>query len=160
MPLSPLDLREVLEDVVAEMRNLAEFRGIRIKQNLSKEMISGNRAALHRAFLVLLDNALKYSAEGGEVIVTLSDTSIEIRDFGGGISAEDLPHIFKRFYQADRARSHGGYGLGLSLAETIVRAHGGSIDVSSVLGEGSSFRVVLNGPKSALNRRLEALARP
>jgi heavy metal sensor kinase len=160
MPLSPLDLREVLEDVVAEMRSLAEFRGVRIKPVLSKTMISGNRAALHRAFLVLLDNALKYSADGGEVIVTLSDTAIEIRDFGAGISAEDLPHIFKRFYQADRARSQGGYGLGLSLAETIVKAHGGSIEVSSTLGEGSSFRVVLSGPKNALNRHLEALARP
>src|SRR5580698_2725335 len=156
MPLSPLDLSEVLEDVLAEVRNLAEFRKIQVKPILDKAMISGNRPALHRAFLVLLDNALKYSAEGGEVMVTLSDSSIEIKDFGIGISTEDLPHIFKRFYQADRARSQGGYGLGLSLAETIVKAHGGSIEVSSVLGEGSSFRVVLNAPKNALNRHLEA----
>ncbi len=160
MPLSPLDLSEVVRDVLAEMRNLAEFRRIRVQAVLDKVMISGNRAALHRAFLVLLDNALKYSAEGGEVIVTLADGSIEIKDFGAGIGQEDLPHIFKRFYQADRARSQGGYGLGLSLAETIVKAHGGSIEVSSVPGEGSSFRVVLKGPKDALNRRFEALAKP
>jgi signal transduction histidine kinase len=160
MPLGPLDVSEVLGDVLAEMRNLAEFRRIHIKPILSKVVISGNRAALHRAFLVLLDNALKYSAEGGEVILTLSDTSVEIRDFGMGISPEDLPHIFKRFYQADRARSQGGYGLGLSLAESIVKAHGGSIEVSSTLGEGSSFRVVLPHPQIAFNRRLEALARP
>jgi len=160
MPLSPLDLGEVLQDVLAEMRNLAEFRRIRINPILGKMMISGNRPALHRAFLVLLDNALKYSAEGGEVVVTLSDNSIEIKDFGTGIRPEDLPHIFKRFYQADRARSQGGYGLGLSLAESIVKAHGGSIEVSSVLGEGSSFRVVLNAPKNALNRQFEALAKP
>jgi signal transduction histidine kinase len=160
MPLSPLDLREVLRDVLAEMRNLAEFRGIRVKPALDKVMISGNRPALHRAFLVLLDNALKYSIEGGEVLITLSDNYLEIRDFGTGISSEDLPHIFKRFYQADRARSEGGYGLGLSLAETIVKAHGGSIEVSSVLGKGSSFRVVFNGPKNALNRQIAALARP
>jgi heavy metal sensor kinase len=160
MPLSPLDLSEVLRDVVAEMRSLAEFRRIGIKPILGKLMIPGNRAALHRVFLVLLDNAIKYSAEGGEVIVAMSDMSIEIKDFGMGISPDDLPHIFKRFYQADRARSQGGYGLGLSLAESIVRAHGGSIEVSSALGEGSSFRVVLSHPKIALNRRLEALARP
>ena len=160
MPLSPLDLSEVLRDVLGEMRNLAEFRRITIKPVLDKVMISGNRPALHRAFLVLLDNALKYSAEGGEVIVTLSDSSLEIKDFGTGISQEDLPHIFKRFYQADRARSQGGYGLGLSLAESIVKAHGGSIEVSSVYGQGSTFRVVLNAPKSALNRHVEALARP
>jgi len=160
MPLSPLDLSEVLRDVLGEMRNLAEFRRITIKPVLDKVMISGNRPALHRAFLVLLDNALKYSAEGGEVIVTLSHSSLEIKDFGSGISQEDLPHIFKRFYQADRARSQGGYGLGLSLAESIVKAHGGSIEVSSVYGQGSTFRVVLNAPKSALNRHVEALARP
>jgi heavy metal sensor kinase len=160
MPLSPLDLSEVLEDVLAEMRNLAEFRRIQIKPVLAKVMISGNRPALHRVLLVLLDNALKYSAEGGEVMVTLSEFSIEIRDFGSGISSEDLPHIFKRFYQADRARSQGGYGLGLALAESIIKAHGGSIEVSSTMGEGSTFRVVFNAPKNALNRRIEALAKP
>jgi heavy metal sensor kinase len=160
MPLSPLDLSEVLRDVLAEMRNLAEFRRIQIRAILDKVMISGNQAALHRALLVLLDNALKYSAEGGEVIVTLADNSIEIKDFGTGISQEDLPHIFKRFYQADRARSQGGYGLGLSLAESIVRAHGGSIEVSSTLGEGSTFRVVLNASKKTLNGQLVASAKP
>jgi len=160
MPLSPLDLSEVLQDVLSEMRSLAEFRRIHIKPILGKAMISGNRPALHRALLVLLDNALKYSAEGGEVIVTLSDTSIEIRDFGTGILQEDLPHIFKRFYQADRARSQGGYGLGLSLAESIVKAHSGSIEVSSTFGEGSSFKVVFDAPKNALNRQLVASARP
>jgi len=160
MPLSPLDLSEILRDVLGEMRNLAEFRRIHIQPILDKVMISGNRPALHRALLVLLDNALKYSAEGGDVMVTLSDASLEIKDFGTGISHEDLPHIFKRFYQADRARSQGGYGLGLSLAESIVKAHGGSIEVSSVFGEGSTFRVVFNAPKNALNRHVEALARP
>lgn len=160
MPLSPLDLSEVLEDVLAEMRNLAEFRRIQIKPVLAKVMISGNRPALHRVLLVLLDNALKYSAEGGEVMVTLSEFSIEIRDFGSGISSEDLPHIFKRFYQADRARSQGGYGLGLALAESIIKAHSGSIEVSSTMGGGSTFRVVFNAPKNALNRRIEALAKP
>jgi signal transduction histidine kinase len=160
MPLSPLDLGDLMQDVLAGMRNLAGFRHIQIKPNLSSVMISGNRAALHRVFLVLLDNAMKYSPDGGEVTVTMSDTSIEIKDFGTGISEADLPHIFKRFYQADRARSHGGYGLGLALAETIVKAHGGSIEVSSVPGAGSSFRVVFAAPKDALNRHLEALARP
>jgi signal transduction histidine kinase len=106
-------------------------------------MISGNRAALHRLFLVLLDNALKYSADGGEVIVTFAGNSVTIRDFGVGISEADLPHIFKRFYQADRARSQGGYGLGLSLAESIVKAHRGSIRVSSTPGVGSSFIIDL-----------------
>lgn len=160
MPLSPLDLSDVLHGVIAEMRNLADFRRIRVTANLDKLLISGNRPALHRAFLVILDNALKYSAEDTEVMVSMGDSSVEIRDFGAGISPEDLPHIFQRFYQADRARSQGGYGLGLSLAESIVKAHGGSIEVSSILGQGSSFKVILSAPKNAINRHFEALARP
>jgi heavy metal sensor kinase len=147
MPLIPVDLREILRDVLAEMKTLAEFRRIQISlQGDSPAVVSGNRPALHRLFLVLLDNAVKYSPEGGAVIVTLSHHSVKIQDFGPGISAADLPHIFKRFYQADRARGNGGnggYGLGLSLAESIVKAHGGSIEVTSVPGKGSSFEVTL-----------------
>ncbi len=145
MPLIPLDLREIVQDVISEMRGLAENRRIQFRADLGdgKVMISGNRAALHRLFLVVLDNGLKYSADGSEVIVKLADNSITIRDFGVGIHETDLPHIFKRFYQADRARSQGGYGLGLSLAESIVKAHGGSIRVSSTVGAGSSFIIEL-----------------
>jgi heavy metal sensor kinase len=142
MPLTQLDLRGILQDVISEMKGLAEKRRITVLGD-GKVMISGNRAALHRLFLVLLDNALKYSADGGEVIVTFAGNSVTIRDFGVGISEADLPHIFKRFYQADRARSQGGYGLGLSLAESIVKAHRGSIRVSSTPGVGSSFIIDL-----------------
>ena len=158
MPLTPLDLRDVLRDVVAEIRNLAESQKVNIRQDLGdrEAIVSGNRAALHRLFLVLLDNAVKYSTEGGEVVVALSNNSIEIRDFGIGIQDSDLPHIFRRFYQADPARSEGGYGLGLSLAETIVKAHGGTIEVSSKIGVGSSFRVRLRA-KMSVNRALESV---
>src|SRR5580658_4447741 len=84
MPLSPLDLREVLADVIGEMGTLAECRRIHIKPLLGDQaaLVAGNRPALHRLFLVLLDNALKYSAEGGDVIVSLSGKSITIKDFG------------------------------------------------------------------------------
>jgi signal transduction histidine kinase len=148
MPLSPLDLREVLEEAISGMRSLAEARQIRIKSFLDdgSTIISGNRPALHRLFLALLDNALKYSVEGSEVIVTLSKGRVTIQDFGPGIPAEDLPYIFQRFYQADRARSQGGYGLGLSLAENIAKAHGGSIHVISTPGAGSSFEISLKTP--------------
>jgi two-component system heavy metal sensor histidine kinase CusS len=145
MPLGPVDLREILRDVLAEIKSLAEFRRIHIKPDLGdrEALVSGNRPALHRLFLVLLDNAVKYSSEGGEVLVTQADHSVKIQDFGPGIDPADLPHIFKRFYQADRARGQGGYGLGLSLAESIVKAHGGSIEVTSVSGAGSTFQVTL-----------------
>ena len=70
-----------------------------------------------------------------------SHVAITVEDFGIGISEADLPHIFKRFYRANRARSGGGYGLGLSLAESIARAHAASIDVRSVEGASSVFQV-------------------
>src|SRR5258706_15980650 len=93
----------------------------RARQEQEAELISGNRPALHRLFLVLLDNALKYSPAGADVNITVekrdSLVSVAIEDFGPGISEADFHHIFKRFYRADRARSDTGHGLGLSLAE-------------------------------------------
>lgn len=159
MPLAPLDLREVLRGVLAEIKSLAEFRRVHIKPLLGDDpaIVSGNRPALHRLFLVLLDNAVKYSPDGGEVIVTLSNHSVKIEDFGSGIAEADLPHIFKRFYQADRARSQGGYGLGLSLAESIVKAHGGSIEVISSPGAGSSFQVTFAARESRTEQPLPSL---
>jgi signal transduction histidine kinase len=162
IPLIPLDLREVLSDVLTEIKGLADFRNVQI-QTFSDErpiVVSGNAQALRRLLLVLLDNAVKYSAEGGEVHVALSDASIEIKDFGIGIAEADLPHIFKRFYQADRSRSQGGYGLGLSLAESIVKAHGGSIHVASSPDAGSTFQVLLNAPSPVSNRHFEHVLRP
>ena len=135
-------------DVCVEMRGLAETAGIRVEESLGAEaaFIAGNRPALHRLFLVLLDNALKYSPGGGDVDVTVrqdaANVSVTIQDFGSGISAGDLPHIFKRFYQADRARSDGGHGLGLSLAQSIARAHRAEIEVRSTEGAGSTFHVL------------------
>ena len=81
-------------------------------------MVAGNRPALHRLFVLLLDNAFKYSHTGGSVLVNIDVSgermSVTIRDFGTGIREADLPHIFERFYRADQARSGGGHGLGLA----------------------------------------------
>ncbi len=146
IPLAPLDLREVLGDLCAEVHDLAAMRQVEIKAALgdAPAMVFGNRAALHRLFLVLLDNALKYSRSGGAVIVTVDRERLRVtvQDFGAGISETDLPHIFKRFYRADRARNGGGYGLGLALAESIASAHGAAIEVQSTEGTGSVFQVV------------------
>jgi two-component system, OmpR family, heavy metal sensor histidine kinase CusS len=147
MPRSALDLREVLRDVSAELRNLAEMRQIRLKTTLDEApaTISGNRPALHRLLLVLADNALKYSPAGGEVILAAvrsgGEIAVTVRDFGPGIRPADLPHIFQRFYRADPARAGAGHGLGLSLAESIARAHGASIEVETEEGAGALFRV-------------------
>ena len=147
MPLAAVDVREALADVCDEMRSLAEMRQIRISAVYGDRaaIVAGNRPALHRLFLVLLDNALKFSRPGGEVILKVENSdsrvSVTIEDFGAGIRESDLPHIFERFYRADRARSGGGHGLGLSLAKSIARVHGASIEVHSAEGVGSRFQV-------------------
>jgi len=134
--------------VCTEMNGLAGLRDVRIQSALGEgpAIISGNRPALHRLFLALVDNAVKYSLPGGEVIVTLERSephiAITVEDFGTGISPADLPHIFERFYQADRARSSGGHGLGLALADSLARAHGATIEVHSTQGAQTIFRVV------------------
>ena len=147
MPLAAVDVREVLTEICGEMRGLAEMRQIRINTLYGDgaAIVAGNRPALHRLFLVLLDNALKFSHPGGEVILRVesseSRVAVSIEDFGSGISESDLPHIFERFYRVDRARTGGGHGLGLSLAKSIARVHGASIEVQSTEGAGSRFQV-------------------
>ncbi len=107
----------------------------------------GDPAALRRVAANLLDNAVKFSASGDSVEITLyqenSHAIIEIRDTGMGIEEKDLPHIFDRFYRGDKSRSESGNGLGLSLTLSLVKTHGGDITVSSTAGKGSVFRVNL-----------------
>ncbi len=150
MTMTPLDLREVLNDAARELHGLAEARGIRIRVTAETDIgdaatIAGNTAALRRLFLALLDNALKYSAESTQVDISVvrGDGRITavVRDRGIGIAAEDLPHIFQRFYRANKARSDGGHGLGLSLAQSVAQAHNAVIEVESEPGQGSVFRV-------------------
>jgi len=147
MPLSPVDVRQVIQAVCGEMAGLAGLRGIRIDPIAGEDplLISANAPALHRLLMLLVDNAVKYSLDGGQVWVRAARSGahvvVAVEDSGVGIAAADLPHIFKRFYRADRARAGGGYGLGLSLAESIAKAHGAQIEVRSRVGEGSVFQV-------------------
>lgn len=104
---------------------------------------SFDEAQIRRAADILLDNAVKYTPEGGVVTVRARQEDgwarLEVSDTGTGIAPEDLPRVFERFYQADPARSEGGAGLGLSLARQIARAHGGETDAQSKPGKGSTF---------------------
>jgi signal transduction histidine kinase len=148
MPKEPVDLKDLLGEVTQHLRGLAQVRHIQIRTLFPADKsvtVAANRSALRRLFLVLLDNAIKYSRAGGEVLVSVSGTSNEViaavEDFGCGIPAADQPHIFKRFYQADAARRDGGFGLGLSLAQSIAHAQGAVIDLESGEGVGSKFSV-------------------
>jgi two-component system phosphate regulon sensor histidine kinase PhoR len=111
--------------------------------------VMGDADYLHRALFNLIDNAVKYSRDGGEISLatTTSDgiVIIEVIDNGIGIPLEDQPRIFERFYRVDRSRSRemGGTGLGLSIVKHVVQSHGGTIDVDSILGEGSRFTMRL-----------------
>ena len=110
----------------------------------------GDEKSLTQLLVVLLDNAIKYTDGKSPINLTVkkdtSEINIAVKDGGVGIKKEDLPHIFDRFYRADRSRSKqrvGGYGLGLSIAKRIVTLHNGSIRVESEIGKGSIFTVTL-----------------
>ena len=149
LQIAPTNLNELLLEISETARLLAEGKSIQYDQRLPETplYVSGNAPSLRRLFLILIDNAVKYTSREGRISVVL-DTSdgaavTEIRDTGVGISATDLPHIFERFYRADasRSRESGGTGLGLSIAKWIAEAHQGKISVVSKVGEGSVFRV-------------------
>jgi signal transduction histidine kinase len=165
MPMESVDLDALLREICEELTSVAGARRIRIRlaSHMNRTvLVSGNPAALRRLFLVLLDNAFKYSHSGAEVIVAISSSdgtaTVTVEDYGVGIGRADQPHIFKRFYQADKARTDGGFGLGLSLAESIVKAHGAAIDVTSEEGRGSKFRVIFQTANAISSREIEAQA--
>lgn len=110
----------------------------------------GNADMLKRAFVNLIDNAIKYSPERGRICVDVRHAAagvaaVEVRDQGSGIAAEHQAKIFERFYRTDvgRSRDAGGAGLGLAIAERVVRLHGGRIELESEPGKGSTFRIIL-----------------
>jgi heavy metal sensor kinase len=152
----PLDLAALAAGVVEAMRPLAEARGVQL--SLDKEgaaVVVGDEGRLRQVVINLLDNALKYTPEGGRVGVGVEtkggNALVTVRDTGIGIPAEHLPHVFERFYRVDKARSReqGGTGLGLSISKSIVTAHGGGIELTSAPGEGTTCVIALPlaGPK-------------
>jgi two-component system, OmpR family, phosphate regulon sensor histidine kinase PhoR len=141
---------ELLQDAVESFRELARTHGIELQIEESvAEPVSADREAIHQVFSNLIDNALKYAATGGRVVLGArpSGRRVEfyVRDFGSGISSEHLPRLFERFYRVDKARSResGGTGLGLAIAKHIVLAHGGAIRAESELNHGSVFLFTL-----------------
>jgi heavy metal sensor kinase len=149
--LARMDLCASARDALDQAVILAEPKSIRVTAEIPTEpiLVEGDEAALSRLWLTLLDNAIKYTNTGGqirfELIATNGQAEASITDTGVGIAPEDLPHIFDRFWRADkvRSRSTGGAGLGLSIAQWIVHRHGGSIMVRSEPGRGSQFVVQL-----------------
>jgi len=141
-------LSDILQEALRKLDIPLTHKKINIKLDSKNYKILGDEKSLVDLMVLLLDNAIKYSKPGGTVEVTSKKTDhqiqLKIRDEGTGISEEDLPHIFDRFYRADKSRSQDipGYGLGLSIAKKIAEEHAGSISVTSTLGQGATFIVI------------------
>ena len=148
---SSTDLCAIVQEAADQGEKLARNRGLQFSAKVpsSPLPIHADSDAIRRALLILIDNAAKYTPSGGQVRMDLtrqgSVAIAAVTDSGIGIAADDLDHIFDRFWRADKARSreHGGAGLGLSIAKWIAETHGGSIEVDSQPGKGSSFRIRL-----------------
>jgi signal transduction histidine kinase len=147
-----LDLSAAIREALDEMDLVARSAGISVSTStLSACSIRGDAGALHRLWLILLDNAIKFTPRGGSVVISLETTSnpacaeVKVSDTGVGIAADDVLHVFDRFYRVsrDRSRQSGGAGLGLSIAHWIVATHRGHIGVQSTPGVGSTFTVRL-----------------
>ncbi len=150
--LEPMDLNELVRDLVDQMRVVASAREVRLRAFTSAPVpIMADGLRLRQMMLNLLDNALKYTPAGGWVEVRVDRrhgvARVQVSDSGVGILAEDLPHIFERFYRADKSRSRGGgadgCGLGLPIVKWVAETHGGRVEVHSVPGAGSEFQVHL-----------------
>lgn len=143
------DVSELIRHIIRNFENDFAAKGIEIRFTGGREIITADRDKISQVVVNLLSNALKYTPPGGMVQVSVEGaddvTRIAVRDNGTGIPPEDLPHIFERFYRADRSRNRltGGAGIGLTIAKAIVDAHKGSIQVHSKVGEGTEFTITL-----------------
>ncbi len=140
----PVDLAAITREISEVFEPLAEERGVRLEAACSTVTeIMGDPSRLRQLATNLLDNAIRFAAPSGSVRIRVDHVDdrviLEVADDGAGIAPEHLPRVFDRFYQVDPARSSGGGGLGLSICQWIVRAHGGVISVASGLGQGAVF---------------------
>ncbi|HVZ48159.1 MAG TPA: HAMP domain-containing sensor histidine kinase, partial [Gemmatimonadaceae bacterium] len=146
-----VDLAALVHDIAETASILGEDAGVSVRLPVVEPAtVLGDQERLRQLLLNLATNAVKYTPRGGSVDISLEarhdEAIVSVRDDGIGIAAADLPFIFDRFWRADRVRSRGaggGSGLGLAISQWIAQAHDGRIDVSSRLGRGSSFTVVL-----------------
>lgn len=150
--LEPLVMNDIIHDAIKRLQPAAAAKHITIQVKAPDKplQVLGNDASLTEVLAILLDNAVKYSGEGSNIVVQAArhgrQAEVRVRDQGIGIKAGELPHIFERFYRADSSRSKetvAGYGLGLSIAKKLVDINNGKIEAASAPGKGSTFTVKL-----------------
>lgn len=140
-----LNLNMLIQEVVSQLNPLAQRQQVAVNTDLATDLptVRGDSDRIRQALVNLLHNAIKFNRPGGSVTVSTKTEKecvmVSISDTGIGISKEELPHVFERFYKADKARTGGGTGLGLAIAKHIIQAHGGSIWAQSEEGKGSTF---------------------
>jgi len=148
----PIELQPLVQEVYETALILGEAQGVTVNLPFTTDVVvMADRTRLRQLFLNLVTNAIKYTPAGGKVELGLGrhpdNVTFAVRDTGIGISAADFPHVFERFWRADRVRSRmsdrGGFGLGLAISQWIAQAHGGTLTASSRLGRGSLFTVTL-----------------
>lgn len=148
LDLQPVPLAELVGSVVELFEFVAEEKHIAVTTTIAPDLrCTADRNRLQQVLVNLLDNALKYTPDGGRVEIAAEtraqETIITVKDTGIGISAEEIPRIWERLYRGDKSRSQRGLGLGLSLVRAIVNAHSGRIELQSTVGEGSTFAIHL-----------------
>lgn len=146
------DLENVIQDAVSQTARQSSAKGIHVDIKMHKPLLAlGDKDSLTQLFVILIDNAVKYSPEGSAITITsaMHDTQLQVTvaDQGVGIEREALGHVFDRFYRADKARtSNNGFGLGLAIAKQIADLHQGSITLKSAVGKGTKAIVSLPQP--------------
>ncbi|MDQ0113337.1 sensor histidine kinase [Paenibacillus harenae] len=147
---APFNLSEAVESVILTMEAVIFEKNISLDYEIEPDLvINGNGEQIKQVVMILLDNAIKYANDQGSITLALkkraADIQLKVTNTGEGIAPEHLDRIFDRFYRADRSRSrkHGGYGLGLAIAKSIVEQHKGKIYAKSVQGQSTSFYVLL-----------------
>ncbi|CAN5118096.1 HAMP domain-containing sensor histidine kinase [soil metagenome] len=151
IPFQSIDVTDLMNEVVHSLRIKSKAKQISVSlkgDSVSSPMVSGNPDLLRQLFFNLLDNAIIYTQNKGKITITLSENDkhifIALQDTGIGISGQDQSKIMKRFYRADTSRSQTkGYGLGLSIVQTILEKHYGYLTIDSQLKKGSTFTVLL-----------------
>ena len=160
--MAAVELASVLEEAHDQVRGLALLKGVDLKLDQNGHAtVRGDAGRLRQLFLILLDNAIKYTPTGGAVTIRfeVANGSVEVivSDTGVGISTDDLPHVFERFYRTKtRGQPSEGAGLGLSIAQSIVKAHGGEIGVRSEPGVGTTFTLTLHSFEPPVASRVDA----
>lgn len=158
LPLSPINMSKIVESMILMFDAVLYENNIELETNISKNLfINGDKESLKKLFSVIMDNAIKHTNKNGNITVSLfsdkNKVKMIIRNTGEGIAQEHLERIFERFYRVDSSRNRetGGYGLGLSIASSIVKQHKGKIYAKSKIGEFTSFIVEIPQQNSIQN---------